>query len=175
MSTVLVDHAPEVVVATSNNNILVEAPYTNVVVSSGTSTVISYIQESYTPVSVGMQGPQGIPGASDNYVYLVASEAIGGHRAVTTNLAGLVYATTTSTNILGISVGSVSSGQLAQVQISGIITEPSWNWVLGNPIFVSDTGLLTQQVPETGALFIIGYPVRSTQIFIDKQAPILLG
>ena len=175
MNTILVEPAQPVIVATSNNNILVELGTNAVVVSSDTANIVSYAPETYTTVSVGTQGPQGIPGASDNYVYLVAATDIGGHRAVAATSTGLTYAGTTSTNILGISVSAVVAGQLAQIQISGIITEPSWNWLPQTPIFVSDSGVLTQQVPETGSLFIVGYPVLSTQIFIDKQAPILLG
>lgn len=175
MSTVLVDHAPEVIISTSVNNAVVNINSTNVVSTTNTSNVVQYVDQEYTPVSVGIQGPQGIPGASDNYIYLVATETIGGSRAVSASASGAVYSSTNSNSVLGISTGAVLAGAVIQIQISGIFTEPSWNWTLNQPIFVSNSGILTQQVPETGALLIIGYPVLSTQIFIDKQAPILLG
>lgn len=175
MSTILVDQAPEVVLATSTNNVLVAVPEINVVTNKDSSNVITYVTESYTPVSIGIQGPQGIQGDSDNYVMLLAGTNLGGHRAVTSSALGVVYATGTSSNVIGITTGSVLTGGIAQVQISGVLTEPSWNWALNLPIFVGDNGVLTQQVPSDGSLFIIGYPILATQIFIDKQAPILLG
>lgn len=128
MSTVLVDRAPEVVVSTSTNNALVNVSVTNVVVSNDTSNIVRYIQETHTPVAIGIQGPQGIPGASDNFIYLVAAENLGGSRAISASASGAIYASTSSINILGISAGATSAGQVAQIQISGIITEPSWSW-----------------------------------------------
>ena len=164
----------EVITVLEPQVLLVTSESTTTVVNTEHENIVQQL-EQVAVVTSSTQGPQGPPGASDNYVYLVAATAIGGNRAVAVNSSGLTYAGTTSTNILGISVSAVDAGQLAQIQISGIITEPSWNWLPQTPIFVSDSGILTQQVPETGSLFIVGYPVLSTQIFIDKQAPILLG
>lgn len=52
------------IVSNNTNIVLLADTSTNVIVRSDTSNVVAYVQESYTPVSVGIQGPQGPPGVS---------------------------------------------------------------------------------------------------------------
>lgn len=109
---------------------------------------------------------------------MIAGSNLNGHIAVSTNSFGKVIAPTLiedTTVILGIITSAYSADDVVSVQITGTITEPSWNWTLGLPIFVGPNGTLTQTPPSTGVLQIIAYPILSNRILIDKQQPITIG
>ena len=106
---------------------------------------------------------------------ITASENLGGHRVVT--VEGY-YASKDTANdkfkVLGITTGAVNSGETATVTTYGTITEPSWEWTIGTPIFLSTNGQLTQTAPTSGFRLIIGKPQTATSIFIDISEPLIL-
>jgi hypothetical protein len=127
----------------------------------------------------GQQGPQGVPGTQAT-IQKTAAVAVGGHRAVILNSSDQVdYADVSVLAhrdvLFGITLGAVSVGALADVQVSGEITEPSWSWAPQQPIFLGLTGLLTQ-TPLIGspALFrrIIAFAVDATRIVLDFREPV---
>lgn len=129
-------------------------------------------------VQGGVQGPPGIPGASNQFEYVAAGETLGGNRAVTTNAQGqLVYPdlTSNSSRVYGVTTHSAQAGELTTVQIVGTQTEPSWSWDLALPVFVGPAGTLTQTAPSTGQTLVVGYPNSPTKLFIDRQPPIYMG
>jgi hypothetical protein len=72
--------------------------------------------------------------------------------------ANCVAATTTACNTAG-----------------NIVTNPSWTWTLGLPIYVSDgatPGVLTQTAPTASGHFVdvVGYPVSATSILIQPDS-----
>lgn len=151
-----------------------------VVTSTQTNNISTEVDKSTTVVSSGEQGPQGIPGDSINYVNLLSGQALSGHKVVSSNNLGYaVYADSTvadtGNKVLGITTGAVSNGSIAQIQIVGVLEEPTWSWNLIDPIFIGTNGQLTQTPPETGYLYIVAFPMTPTKIFIDKQPPIMLG
>lgn len=104
-----------------------------------------------------------------------ASENLGGHRVVT--VEGYYASKDTDTDkfkILGLTTGAVSIGATATVQTFGRITESSWNWTVGDPVFLSTNGQLTQTIPTTGFRQIIGIPITTTTLFVDISEPIIL-
>lgn len=106
---------------------------------------------------------------------VTAAENLGGHRVVT--VEGYYASKDTSSDkfkILGITTGAVSIGATATVTTYGTVTESSWSWTVGNPIFLSANGQLTQTAPTTGFRTIIGFPQTATSIFIDISEPITL-
>ncbi|MBI3257875.1 MAG: hypothetical protein HYZ54_00085, partial [Ignavibacteriae bacterium] len=106
---------------------------------------------------------------------VIASENLGGHRIVT--VEGYYASKDTSVDkfkILGMTTGAVSIGEAAQVITHGSITESSWNWTVGNPIFLSTNGLLTQTPPTSGFRMIIGIPQTSNTMFVDISEPIII-
>ena len=52
------------IVSNNTNIVLLVDTSTNVVVRADTSNVVAYVQETPPPILVGIQGPQGPPGAS---------------------------------------------------------------------------------------------------------------
>ncbi len=154
-------------------------------VSEGNSVITetqgsNLVTESLSPVVVqgGVQGPPGVPGASNQFEYFQAGVTVGGNRAVSVNSSGhLVYPDTTSedTYVVGITTASAGLGELVQVQLVGTQTEPSWSWTPSLPVFVGSNGTLTQTPPTSGQVIIVGYSLTPTKIFIDKQPTVYTG
>lgn len=161
------------------SSIYSESSASTAVVTESTDTVcVTDNNQSILVLSYGGQGPQGIQGESSNTIPMIAGSNLNGHIAVSTNSFGKVIAPTLiedTTVILGIITSAYSADDVVSVQITGTITEPSWNWTLGLPIFVGPNGTLTQTPPSTGVLQIIAYPILSNRILIDKQQPITIG
>ena len=108
-------------------------------------------------------------------VGIIAAENLGGHRIVTVD--GYYASKDTETDkfkVLGMTTGAASITAEATVQISGFIEEPSWNWTVGTPVFLSANGLLTQTVPTSGYRQIVGKPKTATILFIEISEPIVI-
>ena len=106
-------------------------------------------------------------------VAVTAAENLSGHRIVT--VEGY-YASKDTANdkfkVLGMTTGAVSSGAEATVQISGYITESGWSFTVGNPVFLSTNGHITQTAPTDGFRLIIGKPKTATTLFLELSEPI---
>lgn len=130
------------------------------------------------PGEPGPAGPQGEVGPSGDAPLLVATAttAIGGHRAVVLvgdGSQGAIYADQSipdhAERFVGVTTGAADSGSPVTIQIGGEITEPSWNWIPGFPVYLSVQGLLTQTPPTTGFLQIIGISLSATRLSIQAQ------
>lgn len=125
----------------------------------------------------GDQGDPGPPGAV--VVQYTAGEALGGHRIVILDDSPLAFYASNNVlahanKILGMTTGAVAIDDLATIQTSGEVTEPSWAWVLNTPIWLGVNGLLTQTAPTSGFSLIVGFPITSTKILIRLREPIFL-
>jgi hypothetical protein len=138
------------------------------------------IPEAIIVGGTGPPGPPGPPGTGINTVVpLTVSGDISGHRILSSSGLGLAYYTdVTNTQDIKSIVGMSSSSSLAlgtvDIIVSGIITEPSWNWVAYEPIYLTGLGFLTQIVPTAGYLVQIGTPIAPTQILLDIRPAIFL-
>ena len=106
---------------------------------------------------------------------VTAAENLGGHRVVT--VEGFYASKDTATDkfkILGITTGAVSVGATTTVTTYGTVTESSWNWTVGGPVFLSTNGQLTQTVPTSGFRTIIGVPLTATSMFVNISEPIAI-
>lgn len=142
---------------------------------------ISPIDLNITVLGIGEPGPIGPAGAdgsgSGQIVTASAAQALGGHRA-------LAFASATSVDYLdpsvscfsfaGISTGAADSGSPITAQAFGVMTEPSWTWTAGNPVYAAANGTLTQTVPTTGFLLTLGIALSATALLINPQPPIAL-
>ena len=77
--------------------------------------------------------------------------------------------------ILGITTRSCLSGHVAAVVTGGVVNNSGWSWTIGNPIFLSSSGALTQTPPTTGFLQIMGFPLSTTSIYLQPQEAIVLS
>lgn len=109
-------------------------------------------------------------------IEVLAGEIIGGQRAVIVNNNTAYYADNTNLDhkkyFIGISKHAVQSiGSRLNVAVKGEFTEPSWNWEYDKPIYLGTNGMLTQTPPLVGLVFVLGYVITPTKIFIDIKLP----
>lgn len=107
---------------------------------------------------------------------ITASENLGGHRVITVD--GYYADNTTATHkfkVLGLTTGAISITATGTVATYGSVTESTWNWTIGTPVFLSTNGLLTQTPPTTGFRTIIGIPTSTDTLFVDISEPIILN
>lgn len=108
---------------------------------------------------------------------VVAAEALGGHRVITTDG---YYAdasnTTHAYRVFGVTIGAASIGTVATVRTFGEIAESGWNWTMGEPVFLGANGNVTQTPPSAPSLcVVIGRPKNATTLFVDIQETVFLG
>jgi len=110
---------------------------------------------------------------------LRASGSIGGSRIVCNTGGVATYADSsdvgTAHNISGISSNAATTGGDVTVITEGPITESSWSWIPGQPIYVSTNGLLAQTSPASGYVRKIGFAQSATTIIVQTFQPIILG
>ena len=126
-----------------------------------------------------VSGGDGSVAPNEEVKAFVAGATIGGHRIVIIQDNGTVnYADnsdlTHKTRIIGITTGAVAQEAIGHVRTYGVLVEPTWNWTMGIPIWLSTNGQLTQTPPTTGFLLEIGYPLSATSIFVRIGEPISL-
>ena len=126
------------------------------------------------------RGGGGTSGVSpDNTLIVALAEiALGGNRMVMagTTTGTVTYAGTdiinSASRVLGMTLGSAILGDYVTIQPSGVITEPSWNWNVTLPVFLSTNGLLTQTSPASGFSLVVGKPISPTKLLLAIQQPI---
>lgn len=150
------------------------SPNPSLVITESPALSVLQINEG----SVGPQGPQGPPGIG-NSVLVTATTAIGGNRAVMGDGAGsIAYADSSNLahrgKCIGLTMTAASAGGTVEIAVSGDVTEPTWNWSLG-PVYLGTNGLLTQTVPTSGYIQVIGTAMSPTRMTISIQQPIILN
>lgn len=132
--------------------------------------------------SPGPQGPAGVNGADGGtYTTKLANAALGGHRIVRAVSATHVdYASadeiTHGDDILGLTLGSASSGATVQIADGQDVTEPSWTWTPQEPLYLGLNGLVTQTPPDTPSVIavVVGFATSATSARIRIEPPIYL-
>ena len=152
--------------------IIIEKPLTVVTVERQTKlTIVSTGRQ-------GIQGPQGADGTT--YGTFTTNSTLGGHRAVKLVGQGMVDYVDSS-NVLdqnkciGITLNASNQNQPITIQSIGEVIEPSWNWDTTKPIYFNSAGLLTQTVPLSGFIQIVGKPSSSTSMCISINPAILIN
>lgn len=144
--------------------------------------VVSVVDEEFrfNVLELSVAGPRGEPGASSLVVERTAGSALGGHRFVIIDTSGnAAYADPTDLThfhrVVGLTTAAVIAGEPATIRILGEITEPSWNWTVGSPVYLGLAGVPTQVVPPTASfLLVVGFPVNSTTLYVKLREPIQL-
>ncbi len=115
-------------------------------------------------------------GLTVSTVDVVADVELDPYRVVANTGAGLVYAdkNTQWENVIGLTLAGTVSGQMARVQSYGIIGQPTvWTFVPGL-VYLGNNGTVTQTIPTTGALVVIGMVTSATHFLIRIEQPIIL-
>lgn len=117
--------------------------------------------------------------AGSTTITATAAIALGGSRAVYLAIDGFRYADSSMPQsahaCIGITVSAVASGALATVQVQDVLTEPSWTWTIGLPVYCGIAGALTQAPPVSGAQVEIGVAKSATSILIRVQPGVTLN
>ncbi|NQZ06059.1 MAG: hypothetical protein HRT35_02765 [Algicola sp.] len=111
-----------------------------------------------------------------NIISLVAGEALGGQKWVTTNALGeAILADSTAADgnkILGMTITAASSGASVDIKMLGELTDPSFSFTPDVPIWLGLTGLSTQTAPSIGIVSLVAQALTATKIFIRIQQTI---
>lgn len=105
--------------------------------------------------------------------------ALSGHRVVTPLNDGTVnYADATNpahaARPVWLTTGAWNSGVLATLTAAGVVSEPSWSWTPGQPIYLGTNGALTQtQAPGAAFVLIVAEVIDATTIEFRPQVPII--
>lgn len=108
---------------------------------------------------------------------LAGADGVSGHRALVTNPDGTVAHATLALadSYVGVSQGATAPGDAVSVAHQGQITEPTWVWTPGLPVFFGDGGVLTQSPPTTICVAHIGVAILPTTILLSKTQPVFIG
>lgn len=105
-------------------------------------------------------------------VYMTASKALSGHRAVIATGSGADYpsiANDTHGNlIIGVTLSAAENGAQVAIRTQGEVVEPTWNWTLG-PVFVGDNGVLSQTLPTGAWVRRIGTAISATRLIVEPS------
>jgi hypothetical protein len=112
--------------------------------------------------------------ATADSAILIAAEALGGHRVVSVfdGLASYAVRATDYDSRLGLTTQAAAQDDQVVILFSGPIIEPSWSFTPG-PVFVGDSGLLTQTIPATGPIIRIGLATSATTMVVNQHPPIM--
>ena len=90
----------------------------------------------------------------------------------------LIYASATNPahafTVFGLLRSSVTASEPVAVLTEGQVSDSSWNWSIGSPIFLGANGTLTQNAPQSGFLIQVATPITPHTIEFEIQEPILL-
>lgn len=186
MSTIIVSNKPTTVVVnrTEPDAVFVRtAPGSVVTPARGTATPVvsdTRVVDVITAGPQGRQGMQGPPGpAGGQAVMLAAGMTLGGHRIVRSSSVGAVgYADSRvaahGDDVLGMTLHAAMAGTVVNVQGSGLVEEPSWNWVPNEPVFLFGEGTLSQEPPswpDHAFTLTIGFATSPTTLMLRIETP----
>lgn len=159
---------------------VVESPRV-VEVASPSATVVAPGSVSVVYIETpGIQGPPGPAAPAGGSVMSVPVDTnIGGHRIVHAS-GSLRHAscddTATMQSVLGITLNAAAPGGSVNVVRVGEVTEPTWNWTVGSPVYLGLNGVLTQTLPATARFsLIVGFAKSQTELFVSLREPIILS
>lgn len=111
------------------------------------------------------------------YITAISGHDINGHRIVRIDDGVAHYANNSDVELphsaVGMTIMSTLKDHETQIQVSGDITEPSWNFDSGKPVFLHMNGEISTNCPDTGYVQIIGTTITNNTISINIQQPII--
>lgn len=114
----------------------------------------------------------------DNKITKVAAETISALKVVrsinTTDIALADPATYPSSKAIAISIQSGSVGDELEIVVGGEILDPSFSFLLNEPIFLGPNGTILQNPPVSGQVLNIGHGLGPGGIFLDIKEQIEL-
>lgn len=156
---------------------------TTTLVTECSTTVLATTTFSTTlEVGIGPRGPVGPAGPSGLTTYAKKSVgALSAHRVVrTTDATHVDYCDANTSahrdSMLGVAITAAGAAE-EDVTVVGLgeVTEGSWSWTPGAPIYCGPSGVLTQTFSPAWAWSrIVGFAETSTKILVSLREPIAL-
>jgi len=122
----------------------------------------------------------GAPNASSvTHETITAGAVLSANKVVVPDSSGkFVYADKDTLShmhcVYGVTTQSIELDATGIVQTYGQLSNNTWSWVIGNPIYLGNSGELTQTAPSSGFCSVVGFAVTATKMFIDIGVPIEL-
>lgn len=113
-----------------------------------------------------------------NPIPVAALEAAQAFVAVVMGVGGMLVADILTPSdrgvVLGINLVSVAGGQIGSVAWSGPVVNNingtgGWNFVLNQPVYIGENGVITQTQPSTGWLSPVGYAMSQNSIMFRPE------
>ena len=153
-----------------------------------TDDVVSYYRSSYrSTVDSNISLPttsdwEPVAVGQDPFVLtheFVAQEELTTYRVVVTNEIGsLEYANHHNQDhayrVVGVTLGSGSSGTAVVIAIHGYVKNSNWNFVAGTQVYVGSGGNITSTVPTDGFICVLGKALSSTEVLVNLSNSVLL-
>jgi hypothetical protein len=110
----------------------------------------------------------------------LCGEGIGGNRVVIFDADGKLYYAnqsdpTHANKIAGVTLQAGIADSVITCQSSGQMDEAGWTWDVSKPVYLADNGLMTQVLPTSGFIIVIGMPITATSLLIRIHMPIMVN
>lgn len=130
-------------------------------------------------ITIGEQGPPGAGFVEKIDRTVIAGISIIVHHVVLVGSNGKAQYASSSNQLhagraLGVTLNSASADGALTVRRSGAIIDSSFNWIAEQPIYCGLDGVLTQTVPTSGFIQIVGVAETTTSMNVEIETPILL-
>jgi hypothetical protein len=130
--------------------------------------------------NLGVTGPTGATGLIDNKLTVTAGEDLAEFDVVycttSDNKYRKSYNSDTAEKAFAVGVvtqsGGISNNTTGEVTLTGRITNGSWSWTIGDPLFVHSTaGLMTQTEPSALNIYVrpLGEALSATEIWFQPS------
>ena len=107
----------------------------------------------------------------------LAGASLSALRLVKLNTSNqLVYAdSSTDATVLGLTFQAVSSGVAPITVLNGLVTDSSWNWARGVPLYLGSNGQISASIPSSGFIVPIGNAEAPTIVNINIFQGVQIG
>jgi hypothetical protein len=72
--------------------------------------------------------------------------------------------------VIGVTAGSVTSGNTVKVIRYGPMSDGSWSFTANEKLYLGSSGAITHSVPSSGEVVEIGYAKTSSEIFVNPSS-----
>lgn len=128
-----------------------------------------YTQELADAIGAKQYAPEAIAAASLSALRIVALNDSGRLIYADSSIADHAF------RVQGILETAISAGYAIAPLSDGSISDGSWNWAIGIPVFLGTDGILTQTAPESGFILQVATVENATSLSFEIQPPILIG
>lgn len=165
-----------VIVRFPTQNVVMGAPARDpIVMAAAPKTVV---------VTVGHQGPPGIPGpigpSGGQAIERIAGQTISALRVVYEDEHGHVYPLDANDeehifSMLGVTLTAADAGRPVNIQRAGFMNDAGWSWLPGQRLYLGASGEVTAVPRNEGFDVLVGTALSPQRIALNIQDPIDLG